>query len=170
MEINIQHTRQDDVAAIFGLYDDAIAYQKTAGNNHWLGFETGLVLQEMSEGRHYTILGDGAIVATFCITLSDPNIWQDSDNVRAVYIHRIATSRHFRGNNVLAHIVDWAKLFAKANNLTYIRMDTGGGNDRLINYYVAKGFTLVGNTAIKWVPGLPEHYKNGVFALLQMAV
>jgi len=170
MEFQIQNTRQEDSDVIFALYDDAIAYQKIVGNNHWLGFEPALIAKEIDEQRHYKIVADGEIVATFCITFSDPVIWKDSEVTAAIYIHRIATSQAFHGNNLLKHIIDWAKGFAKVNNLIYIRMDTGGGNDHLINYYVNSGFTLIGNTSISYTPDLPAHYRGGTFALLQMTV
>jgi ribosomal protein S18 acetylase RimI-like enzyme len=170
MQIEIQHTRQEDSAIIFSLYDDAIAYQKKVGNNHWLGFEPELIAREIAEQRHFKILADGQIVATFCITLSDPLIWKDSADTRAVYIHRIATSQKSRGNNLLKHLIDWAKEFAKANELSYIRLDTGSGNDRLINYYVMSGFTFLGDTRVNYTPELPAHYENGSFALFQMLV
>lgn len=113
MEILIQNTRQTDVPGIFALYDDAIAYQKKVGNNHWLGFEPALIAQEIAEDRHYTILADDTIVATFCVTFSDPLIWKDLNNTAAIYIHRIATSQAFRGHNLLKHIINWAFSFCK---------------------------------------------------------
>jgi ribosomal protein S18 acetylase RimI-like enzyme len=168
MQIEIQNTLPGDSAIIFALYDEAITYQKKVGNNHWLGFEAELIAKEIAEQRHYKMLADGKIVATFCITLSDPLIWKDSASTPAVYIHRIATSQSFRGNNLLKHIIDWARKFVKVNKLSYIRLDTGHGNDRLINYYISNGFTLIGSTSIDYTPDLPEHYKDGLFALLQM--
>jgi ribosomal protein S18 acetylase RimI-like enzyme len=170
MQIEVQHTRQEDSEIIFSLYNDAIAYQKEVGNNHWLGFEPELIAREINEQRHFKILADGQIVATFCITVSDPLIWKDSDDTRAVYIHRIATSQTSRGNNLLKHLIGWAKEFAKVNDLSYIRLDTGSGNDRLINYYVKSGFTFLGNTSVNYTPDLPAHYENGSFALFQMLV
>ncbi|MEB0260976.1 HopJ type III effector protein [Mucilaginibacter sp. 5C4] len=170
MQIEIKHTQQNDSETIFALYDDAIVYQKKVGNNHWLGFEPALIAKEIDENRHFKILADGEIVATFCITLSDPLIWKDSATTPAIYIHRIANSQSFRGHNLLKHIIDWAREFAGANHLLYIRIDTGSGNDRLINYYVNSGFTLIGNTSINYTPDLPAHYKGGIFTLLQMPV
>ncbi len=170
MDIKIQNTRLEDVDIILSLYDDAIAYQKKVGNNHWLGFQPALIIKEIEEERHYKIVAGGSIVATFCFTLSDSAIWIDSDDTSAIYIHRIATSATFRGNNLLKYIIDWSGQFAKKNNLSFIRMDTGSGNERLINYYIKNGFTFMGNTAVNYTPDLPAHYKDGSFALLQMSV
>jgi hypothetical protein len=103
MNIKIRPTLHEDIPAIFEIYDDAIAYQKTAGNNHWLGFDPAMVAGEIAEGRHFKIRGGESIVATFCITLSDPLIWKDSAEIAAIYIHRIAIRQDFRGNNVLGH-------------------------------------------------------------------
>jgi ribosomal protein S18 acetylase RimI-like enzyme len=170
MEIQIQNTQPRDIDTIFQLYEDAIDYQKKVGNNHWLGFERTKVEKEIREKTHYKILAGEKIVGTFCITLSDPVIWKDPDETTAVYIHRIATSPSFRGNNLLSHIIHWARAFAQSNTLSYIRMDTGEGNDRLINYYIHNGFTFVRSTTIIFTPELPAHYSGGSFALLQMSV
>jgi GNAT superfamily N-acetyltransferase len=170
MEIKIANTQAQDIETIFALYDDAIAYQKKVGNNHWLGFERAKVAKEIAEYTHYKILSEGKIVATFCITRTDPVIWQDSDDKLAIYIHRIATSASFRGNNLLKHIVNWARDFAKTNHFSFIRMDTGDGNERLINYYIQNGFTLIRSTTINFTPELPAHYSGGTFALLEMSV
>ena len=170
MEIEIAKTTEGDIPAIFKLYDEAIAYQKEVGNNHWLGFETALIEKEISEERHFKVIGDKKVISTFCTTLSDALIWKDSDLVRAVYIHRIATSKNARGNNVLKHIIDYAINYAREKQLQYIRMDTGSGNDRLIGYYIKNGFTFMGDTKVNYTPDLPVHYKDGLFALLQMPV
>jgi len=170
MEIQIQNSRHTDLNAIFALYDDAIAYQKKVGNNHWLGFEQTLVAKEIDEQRHYVIVAEGQIVGTFCITLSDPLIWKDADHTAAIYIHRIATSQAFRGHNFVKHIINWGLEFAKTNSLKYIRMDTGSGNDRLINYYISCGFTFIGDTTVNYTTDLLAHYKDGSFALFEMPV
>jgi GNAT superfamily N-acetyltransferase len=168
MEIEIQPTADIDIDIIFRLYDDAIAYQKQVGNNQWLGFSKEAVLKEIEEQRHFKIVLAGEIVATFCITLSDPLIWKTAGENEAIYIHRIATSQSARGQNLLQHIIDWAKEFAKRNDLMFIRMDTGSGNDRLINYYSKCGFTFLGDTTVDYTSDLPAHYKDGKFALLEM--
>ena len=50
-------------------------------------------------------------------------------------------------------------------------MDTGSGNERLINYYSRCGFAILDtNVKVDYTPDLPAHYENGVFTLLEMAV
>jgi ribosomal protein S18 acetylase RimI-like enzyme len=170
MQIQIRHTSYTDLDTIFTLYDEAIAYQKLVGNNHWFGFSAEFIKSEIDDQRHYKILGDGVILGTFCVTFADPAIWDDSNEVAAIYIHRIATGKASRGLNLVKHIINWAREYALNNNLLCIRIDTGSGNDRLINYYISCGFTFIGDTKIAYEPGMPLHYKDGAFALLEMHV
>lgn len=166
----IEPTVISDLGRIFQIYDEAILYQKKYGNNHWLGFSEEMVTSEIREQRHFKILNDHQIIGTFVYTLSDPLIWKVANDTPAIYIHRIATSPEARGNNLVGHIVRWAKVFAKEKNLQFIRIDTGSGNERLIDHYIKCGFTFLGDTAVDYTPDLPLHYQNGKFALLEMAV
>ena len=140
MNITIEHTKQEDIPAIFDLYDEATDYQKMVGNNHWLGFKAEVIAKEIDEGRHFKILLDGIIGGTFVITFDDHLIWKTWQADPAVYIHRIAISQASRGNKLVKHIITWAKKYAERFQLHYIRIDTSSGNDRLINYYVKCGF------------------------------
>ncbi|MEO0626100.1 MAG: GNAT family N-acetyltransferase, partial [Bacteroidota bacterium] len=73
----------------------------------------------------------------------------------------------FRGRNLVKHIVDWADDFSLANNLMYIRMDTGGVNKKLIQHYEKMGFEFVHSKELNNTEGLPEHYKNIPISLFQ---
>ncbi|MDR3695306.1 GNAT family N-acetyltransferase [Mucilaginibacter sp.] len=171
MLIQIQNTTHSDIPAIFSLYDEAIIYQKQVGNNYWLGFGVPLIEKEISENRHFKILLNGKIGGTFIITLDDKLIWKLAQDDPALYIHRIATAQASRGNDLVKHIIEWAKTYAKQHQLSFIRMDTGSGNQRLINYYERCGFTIIDtNTTVAYTPELPAHYENGVFTLLEMVV
>lgn len=167
--MQIKNTRYEDIPAVFALYDEAIKYQKEVGNNAWLGFEEELVKKEIAESRHYIILLDEKVAGTFVVTFNDELIWKFSRDERAIYLHRIATAQAARGNDLLKYIVNWAKNYVTENQLLYIRMDTGSGNDRLINYYIRCGFSVIDtNTTVDYTPDLPAHYKEGVFTLLEM--
>lgn len=171
MRIEIQNTREEDISSIFKLYDDAISYQKQVGNNHWLGFEEALIKKEIAENRHYKILLNGEIGGTFIVTFEDKLIWKTVQDIPAIYLHRVATAEAARGNDLFKHIVDWAKNYANQHQLSSIRIDTGSGNDRLINYYSRLGFSVVDtNTKVDYTSDLPAHYEHGIFTLLEMPV
>ena len=55
-------------------------------------------------------------------------------------------------------IVDWSIEHARKHNKQYIRMDTCGKNDRLINHYKNCGFNFLGMKKLKNTSDLPSHY------------
>ena len=166
--MKIINSAPQDVDTILQRYEDATAYQKTVAIKHWRGFERAIVETAIRENRQYNIVEDDQIVCVFTLTFNDPYIWKEKDQDPAIYIHRIATHPLFRGRGYTPAIVGWAKDYAKANGQTFIRMDTGSGNERLNNYYISCGFTYLGITAIDDAGDLPAHYKNGSFSLFEI--
>ncbi len=142
--MQIINSTKEDIKTIFEFYDAAIAYQKIKFNKHWQGFDTALIEKEIKENRQYKIVVDGSIVCIFAITFNDPVIWGEKDKDPAVYIHRIVTHPAFRGNNCIKNIVDWAVDFGSKNAIQFVRMDTWGDNQKLINHYTNCGFTFLG--------------------------
>ena len=168
MEILLSKTSDSD--AIFKLYDAATVFQKKVGTNSWKGFERSLVEEEIEEQRHFVIRDENHISATFALAFSDPIIWKDADKDPSVYIHRIATHPNFRGRNYVQKIVNWTTEYAKEKDKNFVRLDTTSGNEPLNKHYIKCGFTYKGINEIKWTNDLPEHYKDGSFALFEIAV
>ena len=150
----------EDLDTIFHFYDIAVAHQKLKFNKHWLGFDVDVIKKEIAENRQWKILINNRIACIFAITFDDEHIWKEKNKDKAVYFHRIVTHPDFRGMGLVKHIVDWGKNFAKENELGFLRMDTWGDNDKLINYYQECGFNFLGiiNPDFK---NLPKHY-NGI--------
>ena len=93
-----------------------------------------------------------------------------ADSDPSVYIHRIATHPDFRGRNYVQKIVDWVIEFGKEKDLQFVRLDTTSGNEPLNQYYIKCGFTYKGISQIEWTADLPEHYKEGSFALFEIQI
>lgn len=159
-----------DINDLFALYDAATAYQKTVNTKSWSGFERTLIEKEINENRHFKIMEGNDLVCSFVITFNDPVIWRDSENDKAIYLHRIATHPNFKGRSYVKKIVKWCKALAKESNIDFIRMDTHSGNERLNNYYIGCGFTHIGIREIEYTSDLPEHYKTGPFSLFEMKI
>lgn len=168
MEIFLSQTH--DIDAIFELYDAATVFQKKVGTNSWKGFERAMIEEEIGEQRHFVIRDDNKISATFVLTFNDPIIWKEADKDPSVYLHRIATHPDFRGRNYVRKIVNWTSKYAKEKNKKYVRLDTTSGNEPLNQYYLKCGFTYKGINEIEWTNNLPEHYKDGSFALFEIEI
>jgi ribosomal protein S18 acetylase RimI-like enzyme len=158
-----------DIDTIFELYDEAIAFQKKVFHLQWEGFERSLVEKEIAENRQWKILINEQVACIFVLTYSDAQFWKEKDQQPAIYIHRIVTHPKFRGAAFVRTIIAWAKEYCLLNKKQFIRMDTWGSNQKLIDYYTQCGFTYLGNVPLDNTEGLPSHYK-GTLALFEIAL
>lgn len=150
-----------DIPEIFRLYKLATNFQKIKfPENLWPEFDKGLITTEVVENRQFKVVIENKIACIWAITNSDPQIWEGSENDAAIYIHRIATNPEFRGNNFVQAIVDWSKAYAIKHHTKFIRMDTCGKNERLINHYKSCGFDFLGMKKLQNTSELPSHYHN----------
>lgn len=170
IEISFERSTLNDIDAIFGFYDDAIAFQKTVFKKHWKGFERDMIEHEVKEGRQWKILRNGEIACVFAVEFTDPLIWKEQDKDPSIYLHRIVSSSKFRGSNFMLDIINWGQHFARENKARYIRMDTWGDNPRLIAYYVKSGFRHVGFSIPQASASLPKHYEGIELALFEITV
>lgn len=164
----IKKSTLSNITGIFDLYDQATAYQKTVTKKTWRGFKQEQVEKEINEGRHFIIWEGEEMASTFLITFDDEIIWKEAGNDPAIYLHRIATNPHYRGNSYVKKIVEWAKSYAAENGKTFIRLDTHSGNEKINAYYQSCGFNYKGISHIEWTEELPEHYKEGSFSLFEI--
>lgn len=167
--MTIDTANKYDIKNIYELYEMATAFQKTVFEKQWEGFEQSLIEKEIDENRLWKIYKDNEIVCVFTINFTDKLFWGEKDNQPSIYIHRIALNDNFRGQNVMSKIIDWAKKYCFENEKQFIRMDTWGGNTKLIDYYKKCGFEHIKTIDLDDTKGLPLHYK-GKLALLEMSV
>ena len=158
--MQIQNCSVEDVDNIFNLYEDARTLQLSRKTVVWPYFEKQFIENEVVHNQQWKILMDEEIACNWSITFFDQEIWEDREKGDAIYIHRIATNRNFRGNNFVVKIVDWAKNFAVENNRKYVRLDTLGNNTRLIEHYTKSGFTFLGMVELTNTKSLPLHYQQ----------
>jgi ribosomal protein S18 acetylase RimI-like enzyme len=169
MQIQVQNSRHQDIDTIFEFYDMAIAHQKKVFNKHWQGFSRELVETEVAENRQYKILVDDQVACVFAVTFNDKLIWGDRDQ-DSIYIHRIVTHSGFRGYAFVKEIIRWAKVYAEANGIKFIRMDTWADNEKLLAYYTSCGFAYMGMVTRAQTAGLPKHYEGISLSLFEIIV
>lgn len=169
--MTIVNSQLEDIPEIFRLYKLATGYQKIHfPENQWPEFDPALIRSEVLENRQFKIVMEGKVACIWAITFSDPEIWEEKENNDAIYIHRIATNPEFRGNNFVQAIVDWAIAYAAHHDRKYIRMDTCGKNDRLIEHYQKCGFAFLGIRKLKTAAGLPAHYIDADVCFFEIAL
>ncbi len=158
--MKIVNCTKEDIEIIFSLYDAAIAFQKTVFDKHWLGFDEAMVENEINENRQYKIMIGNTVVCIFVLAFNGPYIWGEKDKNPSVYIHRIVTHPQHRGNGYVKNITAWALEYGRSNGKKFVRMDTWGDNQKLIDYYTACGFTFLGLTGKLYNSRLPKHYEG----------
>jgi GNAT superfamily N-acetyltransferase len=168
--MEILNSNLADLPTIFDLYRVATEYMKSKNQVYWPEFPKELIVKEIEEKRQWKIIIDGQIACIWAITQNDELIWGNKNNEASVYIHRISTNPKFRGQNLVKQIVNWANDYCKRNSLKFIRMDTVGFNNGLINHYEKLGFDFLGTKELENTDGLPNHYNDGEVCLFQIEV
>jgi ribosomal protein S18 acetylase RimI-like enzyme len=167
--MEIQNSTIEDLDFIFGLYRAATAYQKERFISHWPEFDREMVSNEIFEKRQWKLIIEGEIVCIWATTFSDPLIWVDRNADPSVYLHRISTNPNCRGKGFVKQIVEWSKLYAIQNNKKFIRLDTVGENQKLIQNYTSFGFDFLGFYQLTNTAGLPKHYHNAIVSLFELS-
>lgn len=168
--MQIQNSTPDDLAILLALYDSAIEYQKSVFTKHWQPFDRQMIEREIQERRQWKIVINDQVVCIFAISFNDPAIWKEKDKDPSIYLHRIVTHPAYRGRFFVKDIVAWAQEFGQQHGKQFIRMDTFGDNQKLIDYYVACGFNFLGLTTLGAVGDLPAHYRNASLSLFEIPV
>lgn len=166
--MEIRTADANDLDTVFSLYDAAIEFQKTVFDKHWLGFDRNLVSTELAERRLWKLIESEEVACIWSVAYADPMIWGEDSSDRAMYIHRIVTNPDFRGRGYVRTITEWAKGHARENGLRFVRMDTWGDNEKLIDYYQDCGFRLVGIVTPAESASLPRHYSAITLSLFEI--
>lgn len=169
--MTIQNSLPQDIDTIFHLYRIASQYQRSKfSDNIWPDFDHGMVKIEIAEQRQFKLLINNQIACVWAITFNDPEIWGEKDAAPSIYIHRIATDPDFRGKNLVAKIVAWAKSYAIATERKFVRLDTCGHNEALITHYTRNGFDFLGMIKIADTSALPSHYHDADVCLFEIKI
>lgn len=168
--MEIQNCNREHQEVILNFYSAATDFQKSKQMVSWPIFDPQLIESEIHENRQWKLLIDDQIACVWATTESDPQIWDDSHAVPALYIHRIATHPNFRGRNLVLEIVKWARVYAFRKEFRYVRMDTVGENSGLIKHYEKCGFDFLGLSKLENSKGLPAHYDKATVCLFQISI
>lgn len=168
--MHILNSTLDDLDTIISLYDDAIEHQKKVFTKYWQPFDRKMIETEIGEKRQWKIVIDKQIVCIFALTYNDPIIWKEKDSDPSIYLHRIVTHPAHRGKFFVKDIIVWGKEFGRQHKKKFIRMDTFGDNQKLIDYYVSCGFNFLGLTSLGAANDLPKHYKNASLSLFEINI
>ncbi len=167
-DIRIINTTKDDLDTIVWLFEQAMDLQGKNGYTVWEGIDKAALERDIEKELQYKIVKGNDILCIFSIQHNDPFIWRERDQNDAIYLHRIVVNPNFKGQKQFQNVLTWAKQFARANNLPFIRMDTWADNAKIIDYYISFGFEFIENYMTTNAPELPAQNRNLNVALLEL--
>ncbi|ULQ51984.1 GNAT family N-acetyltransferase [Flavihumibacter fluvii] len=171
MNYTITNAAVNDLPVVYQLFEEAILFQERNNYIGWKSYDKEFIQSDIQNGLLFKIINaEDVIACIFSICYSDSLIWRDKEKGDAVYLHRIVLNRQFAGERIFKKVLEWARGFAAAKKLKYIRMDTWAENEKLIGYYKSHGFSFIENYTTADTVELPVQHRNLNVALLELPV
>lgn len=167
LDFRIIETELEDLPFIYGLFDQAIVYQKAKGFPVWPSYDRAGLREDIQLERQFKVIQEEDIACIFTITLKDEIVWRERDRGDALYLHRVVVNPVFKGNRLFGHIMDWAIRKAQELDLVFLRMDTWGDNPNLISYYQEFGFQIIEYWQTPNSKALPIQQRGNKVVLLE---
>jgi GNAT superfamily N-acetyltransferase len=158
--LQIARASAEHLDIVLGLIEDARIWLWTKDTDQWEkpwpnpAARDARVLAGLKNGKTW-IIWDGDIAAGTVTVTTKRNtaVWSKSACTadlaeRAVFIHRLITSRNYAGQGLGAELIDWAGLWGdREYGAKWIRIDVWTTNTGLHDYYMNKGFRPCGTCA-----------------------
>ncbi|MEV0735232.1 GNAT family N-acetyltransferase [Streptomyces sp. NPDC050549] len=149
MAISIREGGPDDIPAILGMFDGAVAWLAAQGRTGQWGSTpwsenpkaVAMVERYVVEGSPFVAEVDGVPAGTLTLTDS-PGSYVEAVDEPERYVHLLASDRRFKGYGVGSALLAHAAEVTRAAGISLLRVDCYAGDDRkLVAYYEANGFT-----------------------------
>ncbi|MET7567026.1 GNAT family N-acetyltransferase [Streptomyces sp. NPDC005492] len=149
MAISIRDGGPDDIPAILGMLDSAVAWLVTQGRTGQWGSTpwsadpkaVAMVERYITQGSPYIAEIDGTPAGTLTLTDSPGPYLKAADEPER-YIHLLASDRRFKGHGVGSALLTHAAETTRRAGISLLRVDCYAGDDRkLVAYYENNGFT-----------------------------
>ena len=142
----LRTTKEYELERVMKIIEDGREFLKEHGVNQWQHGSPSRdeIINDINEGISYVYERSDEIVATAMLTTLDedyenyPTFW--SENSSYLAIHRLATSKQFRNQGIAREFLEAIYLFAKSQNIKYLRIDTHLDNKIMRKFLSGFGF------------------------------
>ena len=147
--ISIRDGGPDDIPAILGMFDSAVAWLVAQGRTGQWGSTpwsenpkaVAMVERYVAQGSPYIAEVDGVPAGTLTLTDS-PGSYIPAVDEPERYVHLLASDRRFKGYGVGSALLAHAAEETRRAGVSLLRVDCYAGDDRkLVAYYEGNGFT-----------------------------
>jgi GNAT superfamily N-acetyltransferase len=150
----------DDVPAVLGMFDSAVAWLTAAGCTGQWGSRPLSANPAHVERVTSWAMTDGMRIAEIdgepagCMVLGPPLDSIAPASEPEVYIRGLVIDQRFRGRGVGAALLERASAEAAEQGIALVRVDCyAGGDGRLVKYYESQGFTRTETFRVGEWPG-----------------
>lgn len=145
--ISAHPATQDDLRSLKSILRDAVEYKNTKNDDAW-GTEPWTdeeVAEAIGFGNTHIVTYENKVIGCFDLGWEDAYNWGEElgSDGQAVYLHRFALIKEYRGKDFGDKIIRHLTQLAKDKSRISIRLDCRSDNKSLCNYYEAKGFIRV---------------------------
>lgn len=147
----------EHLEVVLGLIEDARNWLWTKDTDQWEKpwptpeVRDERVLTGLRNGKTWIVWDGDIAAATITIaTRANPAVWSEPTcecdlSERAIYAHRLITSRKYAGSGLGAELIDWAALRGgRQDGAKWIRIDVWTTNKGLHDFYRSRGFEPCG--------------------------
>lgn len=151
-----------DIAALLA---DRREWLRSLGLDQWSTRRnwSDVVAASISTGNTWIARGaDDRIIGTLALSpVADPDFWTpDEASESAVYMSKMATALHVRGEGVGRAMIAWARNWGASRGYELLRWDAWRTNAELIDYYQK----VVGATLLRTV-AVPHRQSGALFEM-----
>ena len=142
----LRTTKEYELERVMKIIEEGREFLKEQGVNQWQygSPSRDVIINDINAGISYIYEKSGELVATAMLTTLDedyenyPTLW--SENSSYLAIHRLATSKQFRNQGIAREFMEDIYLFAKSQNIKYLRIDTHLDNKIMRKFLSRFGF------------------------------
>lgn len=142
----LRTTKEYELERVMKIIEEGREFLKEQGVNQWQygSPSRDVIINDINAGISYIYEKSGELVATAMLTTLDedyenyPTFW--SENSSYLAIHRLATSKQFRNQGIAREFLEAIYLFAKSQNIKYLRIDTHLDNKIMRKFLSGFGF------------------------------
>lgn len=142
----LRTAKKDELEVVMKIIEDGREFLKEQGVNQWQHGSPcrDVITNDINEGISYIYDKSGEIVATAMLTTFDadyensPTFW--SGNSSYLAIHRLATAKRYRNQGIAREFIQAIYLFAKSQNIKFLRIDTHLDNKIMRKFLSRFGF------------------------------
>ncbi|MCM3748772.1 GNAT family N-acetyltransferase [Paenibacillus pasadenensis] len=145
-QLEVRRANAEDADAMHELYVDAAKWISAKGIRQWgeADFPKSYIEQFIREKEVFVAVQNGELAGCFSVQWDYETIWGEQFHEQAGYVHRLATSRKFKGQAVGSQLLQWAENYIKSKGKSWMRLDCMADNESLNRYYLSQGLVYCG--------------------------